>query len=141
MSNSSENEKKLKHLEFLQLVITRMNVNSFLLKGWTVTIISALFVFAASVNNIKYFTIPLVSIIIFWFLDGYYLSLERQYRELYNVVRKKDENQIDFDLNARSYNKGKNSFLPCTFSKTLLTFYGVLLFITLIIIFILILKS
>lgn len=40
-------ENKLKHLDFLQLVITRMNVNSFSLKGWAVTLVSALFAFAA----------------------------------------------------------------------------------------------
>ena len=76
-----------------------------------------------------------ISTPLFWFLDGYYLSLERQYRELYNVVRKKDEADIDFDLNARKYNKGKNSWLPCTFSVTLSVFYGTLIIITLLIMF------
>ncbi len=32
MNNSNDN--KIKHLEFIQLTITRMNVNSFLVKGW-----------------------------------------------------------------------------------------------------------
>jgi len=36
-------EKKLKHLEMLQGVINRMANNSFLLKGWSVVLISALF--------------------------------------------------------------------------------------------------
>jgi hypothetical protein len=80
-------EKKLKHLDFLQLVITRMNVNSFLLKAWAVTLVSALFAFAAKDANIHYVLITYISTPVFWILDGYYLSLERQYRELYNVVR------------------------------------------------------
>ena len=129
-------EKKLKHLDFLQLVITRMNVNSFLLKGWTVSLVAALFAFAAKDANIKYVIITYISTPLFWFLDGYYLSLERQYRELYNVVKDKDEEDIDFDLNATPYNKGKNSWIPCTFSKTLLIFYGTLLFVTLVVMFI-----
>ena len=128
-------EKKLKHLDFLQLVITRMNVNSFLLKGWTVTLVSALFAFAAKDTNINYVIITYISTPLFWFLDGYYLSLERQYRELYNVVRKKDEDEIDFDLNARPYNEGKNSWFPCVFSPTLVVFYGTLIAITLLIMF------
>ena len=123
-------ENKLKHLDFLQLVITRMNVNSFLLKGWTVTLVSALFAFAAKDTNIKYIIITYICIPLFWFLDGYYLSLERQYRELYNVVRQRDEIDIDFDLNARQYNKGKNLWIPCTFSLTLGIFYGTLIFMT-----------
>ena len=31
-------ENKRKHLEFIQQVITRMNANSFLIKGWAVTL-------------------------------------------------------------------------------------------------------
>lgn len=47
------NEKKLKHLEFLQNVITRMNSNSFMIKGWAITLVSALFVLAAKDANVK----------------------------------------------------------------------------------------
>jgi hypothetical protein len=36
-------ENKRKHLEFIQGVITRMNTSSFLIKGWTITLVSALF--------------------------------------------------------------------------------------------------
>jgi hypothetical protein len=35
-------EAKHKHLDFIQLTITRMAANSFLLKGWCVTLIAAL---------------------------------------------------------------------------------------------------
>ncbi len=102
-------EKKLKHLDFLQLVITRMNVNSFLLKAWTVTLVSALFAFAAKDTNIRYVIITYISTLLFWALDGYYLSLERQYRALYNIVKEKNESDIDFDLNASPYNKGRDT--------------------------------
>lgn len=129
-------EKKLKHLDFLQLVITRMNVNSFLLKGWSVTLVSALFAFAAKDSNINYVLITYISTPIFWWLDGYYLSQERQYRELYNVVRKKDESEIDFDLNAKPFNKERNMWLPSVLSPTLYIFYGTLIIITLLIMFI-----
>ena len=40
-------DAKLKHLEFIQDVITRMNSNSFLLKGWCVTLMSVLFALSA----------------------------------------------------------------------------------------------
>jgi len=129
-------ENKLKHLDFLQLVITRMNINSFLLKGWTVTLVAALFAFAAKDSNIQYVIITYISTPLFWILDGYYLSLERQYRDLYNIVRGKDENQIDFDLNASLFNVGKNMWFPCIFSKTLNIFYGTLILLTLAVMFI-----
>lgn len=126
-------ENKRKHLEFIQLVITRMNVNSFLLKGWSVTLVAALFAFAAKETDIGYVIITYISTPVFWLLDAYYLSLERQYRGLYNSVKNKDEESIDFDMNAKPFDKGKDSWLSSIFSITLLFFYGGLTAITLII--------
>ena len=124
-------EKKLKHLDFLQLVITRMNVNSFFLKGWAITLVVAIFAFAAKDSDTNYIFIAYFSTPMFWLLDGYYLSLERKYRDLYNVVRLKDENDIDFDLNANSFKSGKNSWISSIFAISLALFYGTLVAITL----------
>jgi hypothetical protein len=44
-------ESKLKHLELVQGVINRMAGNSFILKGWSVTLTSALFALAAKDAN------------------------------------------------------------------------------------------
>lgn len=129
-------ETKLKHLEFLQLVITRMNVNSFLLKGWTVTLVAALFAFAAKDANVDFVLITYLSTPLFWILDGYYLSLERQYRQLYDVVRLKSVDEIDFDLNASGFNTGVNTWFSSLFSKTLSIFYGTLLVLTVTVMFI-----
>ena len=129
-------EHKIKHLEFLQLVITRMNVNSFLLKGWSVTLVAALFAFAAKDTNIEYVLITYISTPLFWFLDGYYLSQERQYRGLFNHIRTLSEDAIDFDMSAKDYNKNENRWFPCVFSLTLLMFYGALMGITLIVMFV-----
>jgi hypothetical protein len=129
-------EKKIKHLEFLQLVITRMNVNSFFLRGWSVTLVSALFAFAAKDININYVLITYVSTPLFWILDGYYLSQERKYRDLYNKIRLTNENDIDFDMNATEVNSYKNSWLSSMFSITQIIFYGTLIGITLVVMFI-----
>ena len=48
------NEATIRHLEFIQNVITRMNTNSFLIKGWMITLVSALFVFAAKDSDARY---------------------------------------------------------------------------------------
>lgn len=48
------NEKKLKHLEFIQNIVTRMNANSFVIKGWSVTLVSALFALAADKANLTF---------------------------------------------------------------------------------------
>lgn len=114
-----------------------MNVNSFFLKGWAVTLVSALFAFAAKDANTNYVLITYISTPLFWILDGYYLSQERQYRELYNQVRIKDESSsaFDFDLNAKPYNNGRNMWGPSIFSITLIIFYGTLMGITLVVMY------
>src|SRR5580658_387001 len=93
-------EQKLKHLEFIQNIITRMNANSFVIKGWSVTLVSALFALAADKANLTFVLIAYVPVLTFWGLDGFFLSQEKQYRELYNEVAAKKEQDIDFKLNA-----------------------------------------
>lgn len=129
------NEKKIKHLEFLQNVITRMNSNSFLIKGWTVTIVSALFALASKDANINYVLVSYIAIPIFWILDGFYISQERQYRDLYKEVATKAENEIDFNMDASKFDKGDRTWLSGILSKTLVPFYGLLVGITLTIMF------
>lgn len=79
---------KTKHLEFLQNAITRMASNSFLLKGWTVTIAAALFALAAKDTNRRFAELALFPSLTFWGLDAYYLRQERLFRRLYDEVRK-----------------------------------------------------
>ena len=78
--------EQLKHLEFIQAVITRMNANSFQIKGWTVTIVSALLAIFASTKNHYFILTGIFPNIVFWFLDSYYLQQERKFRGLYNDV-------------------------------------------------------
>jgi nitrogen fixation/metabolism regulation signal transduction histidine kinase len=108
----------------------------FLLRGWSVTLVAALFAFAAKDTNIDYVIITYISTPLFWLLDGYYLSQERKYRDLYNIIRQKEEDKIDFDMNATITNNKKNSWLSSTFSITQIIFYGTLIAITLVVMFI-----
>jgi Ca2+/Na+ antiporter len=118
-------ENKLKHLEFIQGVINRMASNLFFLRGWTITLIAALlalFVKGTNSDYIIYFLLVLV--LVFWILDGYFLSQERLFRALYNHVRKLDEKEIDFSMNTSEHKKDKkNTWVYAMFSSTLLVFY------------------
>ena len=67
-------ENKRKHLELIQGIINRMAGNSFLLKGWSVTLVSAVFALSAKDANHAYFSIAYFPVIMFWILDGYFLS-------------------------------------------------------------------
>lgn len=113
-----ENEKfeiKMKHLEFIQGVITRMNSNSFSMKGWMITIVAAfLAVFASSQNmNELYLFIAAIPTFLFWLLDTYYLQMERKYRELFGEVR--DDIKTNFEMEANDYDV---CFVSVMFSKT-----------------------
>jgi hypothetical protein len=120
-------EKKMKHLDFIQLVIARMNANSFLLKGWAVTLVVALFALDISKTSVSFIKISFLPAILFWVSDGYFLYQERLFRELYDEVRFKNESQIDFSM-KRTSSAGK--FFGAVFSKTLILFYGALIVTT-----------
>lgn len=116
-------ENKIKHLEMIQAIITRMAQNSFMIKGWTLTLLVAMFAF---VPKTAYLFIPVVilPILIFACLDTFYLQLERRYRTLYDIVRNKTEENIDFDLKINDVCKTKsNNFFSCITSKAILLFY------------------
>lgn len=117
-------ESKFKHLEFIQSVLNRFNGNCFLIKGWCVTLVAALFALAAKDANERYLLITYIATIVFWVLDAYYLSQERQYRQLYEEVSQRQPDQIDFNMNASRYCKGKCTWLSSSIAKTLLIFYG-----------------
>jgi hypothetical protein len=135
------NEKKLKHLEFIQNIITRMNTNSFVIKGWSVTLVSALFALAADKANLKFVLIAYIPVITFWVLDGFFLSQEKQYRKLYEQVSGKKEEEIDFNLNASGFKSQVGGFFRCAFTKTLVPFHGALLSVVLLVTFTLFIKT
>lgn len=117
-------ESKIKHLEFIQSVLNRFNGNCFLIKGWCVTLVAALFALAAKDANERYLLITYIATIVFWVLDAYFLSQERQYRRLYEEVTQRQPAQIDFNMNATRYCKGKCTWQASLFARTLLIFYG-----------------
>lgn len=118
-------ENKIKHLEFIQTNINRMAGNLFFLRGWTITLIGTLVALLSKTNNSKdlvYFLISLI--LVFWILDGYFLSQERLFRNLYDHVRKLQDKKIDFSMDTTKYKKyKKNSLIYSIFSPTLLIFY------------------
>lgn len=130
-------EKKLKHLEMIQGVINRMAHCSFLLKGWSVILVSGLFALAAKDSNILFIYLAYLPVIVFWILDGYYLFQERLFRKLYGHVRKLEEADIDFEMNATQF-KGEDraTWIESIMSKTMFLFHGILVLTIIIIMFV-----
>jgi hypothetical protein len=127
---------KHKHLEFVQAAVNRMAGNLFLLKGWSITLIAALFALAAKDANQFYILIAYFPLFIFWSLDGYFLSQERKFRALYDFVRKLDESQIDFSMDTRPFaSEHRNTWLGAMKSRTLVIYYAGLAVVMLVLMF------
>lgn len=116
---------KHKHLEFIQTSINRMSGNLFLLKGWSITLIAALFALAAKDTNKAYILIAFFPLFIFWALDGYFLSQERRFRALYEHVRKLKEEDIDFSMDTSAFRTDPRSiWMSAIRSRTLVIYYA-----------------
>ncbi len=124
-------EGKLKHLEFVQNAINRMAHNSFLLKGWSVTLVGGLLALSFKEMDPRYFVISLGVLLFFWLLDSYYLSRERLFIKLYNHVRTTGK-ATDFSMDTQPFHN-EVSWLKCTISRTMILFYGGLFAVHLII--------
>lgn len=117
-------DQQIKHLEFIQSVVTRMNSNSFQIKGWTITIVSALLALYASSLTVTYIFVAIAPTILFWFLDAYYLQQERKFRGVYNDIIK-DTNIVPlFKMPIQNYTGGRYSFCCIFWSKTIAWLYG-----------------
>jgi len=126
-------DSKRKHLEMIQGVVNRLSNNSFLLKGWSVVLVSGLFALAAKDTKPLFVYIAYFPCLVFWGLDGYFLWQERLFRSLYDKVRVMDPKNIDFSMNTSSVCSSTKSWPEAVISKTLLAFHGAV-FATIIIV-------
>jgi hypothetical protein len=79
-------DQALKYLDFLQSTITRMAGYSFLLKGWSIAITTALIGVAYKDGDKELLLIGLLPVLLLWGLDGYFLTLERRFRDLFKLA-------------------------------------------------------
>ena len=121
--NANLKEYLLKEIEVIQGIINRMAFNSFLIKGWTITLV----VVALLLKGAKYQVwIAFIPLLVFWFLDAYFLWQERMYRKLYDWVitnRLKSEEYL-FNMNAYRFKDEVQAKIKIMFSITLGWFYG-----------------
>jgi len=125
-------EIKIAHLGFIQGVITRMGNNSFLLKGWCVTLIAALFALSAKDANRYFILIAYFPMFMFWWLDAFFLYQEKLYRALYKSVALGITESTAFTLDATSFKSKDINIFLAFFSKTLFPFYGLIILLILL---------
>ena len=123
-------EKKIKHLEFIQSNISRMNQCSFQMKGWMIAIVSALLaLFASSINaetgegTNTFLFVAIIPTIIFWSLDSYYFQQERKFRGIYNDLLDSKKEILEFSMPLNKYKGGQYNWFFVLWSKTEVLLY------------------
>jgi len=114
----------VKELELIQKIIERFSRNSFLIKGWAVTLVVATLLLKTNDITILIAFLPLF---VFWYLDAYFLHHERLYRKLHKWVIKHRMNSLNhmLDMSTMRVKQEKKWQVQRTmFSKTLIFFYG-----------------
>ena len=119
-------DAKFIHLDYIQTAIGRMATNSFLFKGWAITIATGLSAFGAADTKVALLVIALITTMLFWGLDGYYLWLERGFIALHNTVAAAHEDQIDFAMAIDKSNATRRWLRTCG-RPHLWAFYGVII--------------
>lgn len=124
---NSAQELRLKHLEMIQSVISRLAQNSFNIKGWSITLVSVVFAFLEAQQGAKHLIlVTLIPAIAFWVLDAYYLQQERLYRKLYASVAQEirdgttEELLPLFTMDTRPYKSEVPSWRKTLFASTTL---------------------
>jgi len=122
-------EFMIKEIEIIQDIIKRMEFNSFMVKGWTVTLVAVTLLLRGTKHQVLIAFIPLL---VFWFLDAYFLWLERLYRRLYNwvVENRLQTDEYLFDMSIDRFKYDEQSKLRIMFSITLGWFYGSIFILT-----------
>jgi hypothetical protein len=122
---------ELETIGTIQHIINRMATNSFIIKGWTVAVLGIILL----LNGTRYqASIAVFALLVFWYLDAYFLRQKKTYRVLYDEIVDNKLNIGDefFDIRTARCEAGievpRSSKLML--SKTLLIFYGSILALT-----------
>lgn len=125
-----------KEIDLIQGVINRMAHNSFLLKGWMVSLVAVVLSLSKETlltNDFTYLGLILcIPILSFWYLDAFFLHKEKCYRKLYQWVIENRPNNAEhlYSLNYLRFKKSIPTVFKIMFSATLLSFYGISIIIS-----------
>lgn len=139
-NNKISIEEIHKEIDLIQSCITRMAQNSFMIKGWFVSLYAVILALLPERVNMFLLCASLVAVnLLFWYLDGFFLRTEKIYRKIYDWVldvRLKNNRELLYQLNPSEF-KGKiketESILKIMLSKTLRWFYLIPLVFVLIV--------
>lgn len=131
---ATERDDLPRHLEFIQNVVERHARTSFVLKGWSVTLVAAVFLLAVRGGEPTFaMAAGLLPALTFWALDAYYLRQERMYRALYDHVRKVEPDANDrFNLDARPFRSAVPNWLRTLGATPVFWFHAAVLAVVIV---------
>jgi hypothetical protein len=113
-----------KHMDYVQSVIARLGNDSFLMKGWALTVSTAVLAYALAHLDWRVALFAFLPGVLFWYLDSYFLHREKLFRLLFDDVAAGK---------VRNFSMTYENYLPQVsrrkvfFSETLRWFYGLIL--------------
>ncbi len=116
-----------KHLDFVQGVITRLARNSFLIKGWTITLAAAVLAVAVDRNEAGVALLAFLPGLTFWGLDAYYLRQERLFRKLYEAAISPTGATAVYSMDSRPHASRVASWWRTLLAPTVLGLHGVVI--------------
>lgn len=94
-----------KEIDLIQSCITRMAQNSFMVKGWFVSLYAVvLALLPEKINLFLLCTVLIMVNLMFWYLDAFFLRTEKIYRKIYDWVlemRPKNNRELLYQLNPK----------------------------------------
>ena len=125
---------QLRYLADIQSIIARLSQNSFIIRSWSVTLVSIIFAIVSTqrADNRGYALLALPPALIFWTLDAYYLRRERSFRRLYAAA---GQEMLAGRLDQRMFDMDTGEFDAAVpgFCRTLLAGHVVIIPVMLII--------
>lgn len=106
----------MKYLDQTQKIIQRLTVQSFAIKGFSFTFVGLIGNILKDTSNTFLISISVISVFVFWYLDTYYLRMERIYRVVEN------EYTQEKGLAYKNYDFTE-SYVGVAFSKTIWPIY------------------
>ena len=125
----------VEHLRLIQGVINRMAQVSFILKGWSVTIVITMFGVAANTSTPWLSLLALLPSLLFGGLDAYYLRQERLFRCLYEKVRLDPDGKVipSYSMKTSPCEREVGSWWRTLYRPTIGWFYGIMIALSIIV--------
>lgn len=125
-------EMLVEKLKMVQSIIDRLSKFELIIKGWTITLVSALIALYIAQGKLLFLWIAILPIFCFWLLSSYYLWLERSFKNLFNDESLNSQESVDFRIDSKSY-RSFGSFI-----KSIIAWHSLLLYTPMVILILII---